>query len=202
MLSPQTQRILDELHALMQEREAIDQKIEALFGGTATLVLQSISSPAQLVPKRKGYTPKGKGRGATIIPKFTDDQLEQMYQESEEGKTARDIVQEYGLKSTSDWYQLKAVYKKKRQKQSASDDLPAYDASDDEEAPDDAPAEPLHIPDNLPTPPKRYHYECTCGYGFKSGMPPQLVKCPDCRGKPKLLEELVASEAVASELTR
>ena len=28
------------------------------------------------------------------------------------------------------------------------------------------------------------------GLSFKSGIPPQLVKCPDCRGKLKLLEEV------------
>jgi hypothetical protein len=26
-------------------------------------------------------------------------------------------------------------------------------------------------------------------YSFKSTIPPQLIKCPDCMGKPKLVEE-------------
>ena len=192
MLSPKTQQLLDELHELIAQREEIDRKIEALFGGTATVAPQSASSPVRLAPKRRTPT----------VPQFTDDEIEKMIQESDAGKTAREMMQEYGFKSTSDWYQLKAAYKKKRQKQSASDDLPAYDESDDEEAPDDAPAERLRIPDNLPVPQKRYSYECRCGYSFKSGIPPQLVRCPDCKGKPRFLEEVVASEAIASELTR
>ena len=81
----------------------------------------------------------------------------------------------------------------KRHHLPTSTDLPAYDDTDDEEASDDAPAERLRIPDNLPTPPKRYSYECTCGYSFKSGMPPQLIKCPDCKRKPKLVDETVES---------
>jgi hypothetical protein len=29
-----------------------------------------------------------------------------------------------------------------------------------------------------------------CGYSFKSTIPPQLIKCPDCMGKPKVVEEV------------
>jgi hypothetical protein len=41
-----------------------------------------------------------------------------------------------------------------------------------------------------PIGPKRYDYQCSCGYSFKSGIPPQLIKCPDCMGKPKLVGEV------------
>src|SRR5262245_5497142 len=50
------------------------------------------------------------------------------------------------------------------------------------------------LPALLALGPKRYDYQCNCGYGFKSTIPPQLIKCPDCMGKPKIVEEVKGEE--------
>lgn len=123
-----------------------------------------------------------------IGPKFIDAEIEKMIQESDEGKSAREIKREYGFKSTHDWYLLKSKYKKqKSQPQPTSEDLPDYDDADDEEEPEDEPV--AERPVETPRGPTRYDYQCNCGYSFKSTIPPQLIKCPDCMGKPKVVED-------------
>jgi predicted Zn-ribbon and HTH transcriptional regulator len=147
------------------------------------------------VPKRKQR--KGFHRGGSIVPKFTDEQIEKMIRESDEGKTARQIMQEYGFKSTQDWYLLKSKYKKKQLPPlpELREDLPEHDDADDEE--DDEAVlvdNPLYAPNSPSAQIKRYSYECKCGYSFKSTIPPQLIKCPDCMGKPKVVEEVEKEE--------
>jgi hypothetical protein len=191
MLSQKTQQTLDELLALIQERGEIDRRIEALLGGS-TPAPQPAPSPEQSAPKHTRRRPESEPEQMPVgkrPSRFTDEQIEQMIRESDSGKSAAQIVSEYGFGSIATWYTIKSNYKKRHQR-STSADLPAYDASDDEETPEEASTERLHIPDNLPAPQKRYSYECTCGYSFKSGIPPMLVKCPDCRRKPKMVEEI------------
>jgi hypothetical protein len=126
-----------------------------------------------------------------IVPQFTDAQIEKMIRESDEGKTAREIMREYGFKSTSDWYQLKARHKKK-QLSLAHLKPQEFDDADDEEEPEDEPV--VERPTENVRVSKRYDYQCSCGYSFKSTIPPQLIKCPDCMGKPKIVEEVGGEE--------
>jgi hypothetical protein len=65
---------------------------------------------------------------------------------------------------------------------------PGHDDSDDEEEPEDEPV--VERPSEATRVAKRYDYQCSCGYSFKSTIPPQLIKCPDCMGKPKVVEEV------------
>jgi hypothetical protein len=127
----------------------------------------------------------------TIVPQFTDAQIEKMIRESDEGKTAREIMQEYGFKSTSDWYQLKARHKKK-QLSLAHLKPQEFDDADDEEEPEDKPV--VERPAETARVSKRYDCQCSCGYSFKSTIPPQLIKCPDCMDKPTIVEEVGGEE--------
>jgi hypothetical protein len=175
---------------LMDQRIAIDEKIEALFSDGASLKdstkkwhKRKMKSEAPAEP-----TPQGKRR-QRVTPHFTDAEMEKMIRESDEGKTAREIMQEYGFKSTNDWYMLKSNYKKKKRLEQSSDpdDMPDHDDADDEE-PEDEPV--AQRPTETARVAKRYDYQCNCGYSFKSTIPPQLIKCPDCMGKPKVVEEV------------
>jgi hypothetical protein len=185
MLSKEAEKKLQQLEALLRQRDEINRQIEDLLIPVAAPAQASERRLEQPTPKRKG-----KRRGDTIVPKFTDAEIEEMIRESDEGKTAREIMREYGFKSTSDWYVLKSKYKKQhRSPQSIHpNDLPEYDEADDEEEPEDQPVVEKSL-DNPVRAPKRYSYECRCGYSFKSTIPPQLIKCPDCMGKPKVVEE-------------
>jgi hypothetical protein len=108
MLSQKTQKLLNELFYLMEQRTKIDEKIEALFSdGT------SVNQPTAQWYKSEApveSTSKHQRRKDTIVLKFTDEEMEKMIRESDEGKTAREIMREYGFQSTSDWYLLKSKY--------------------------------------------------------------------------------------------
>jgi hypothetical protein len=196
MLSKEAEKKLQQLESLLSQREEINRQIEILLIPVTVSEQQpelSPEQPAEPAPERRQR--KGFHRGERIVPKFTDTEIEKMVRESDEGKAAREIIQEYGFKSVDQWYQLKNRYKKKQRSlaplPSQDQDLPDYDAADDEEDSEGVLVDnPLHIPNNPPIQVKRYSYECKCGYSFKSTIPPQLIKCPDCMGKPKVVEEM------------
>jgi hypothetical protein len=190
MLSKRTTELLDELSVLLEQKTAIEAKIEALLGvGT---VIEPPSRKRLKVRKPKSEspaepTPQPKDR-KRIVPKFTDAEIEKMIRENDEGKTAREIIIEYGFQSLHDWYLFKSKYKKRHKQSTAPDDIPDFDTADDEES-EDEPVVQKPVVAAL-VGPKRYEYQCSCGYSFKSTIPPQLIKCPDCMGKPKVVEEL------------
>jgi hypothetical protein len=63
-------------------------------------------------------------------------------------------------------------------------DLPEHDEADDKEEPDDEPV--VQRPANHDYAIQKVRsYQCNCGYSFQSRIPPQLIKCPECGGKPK-----------------
>jgi hypothetical protein len=115
MLSQRTQQIVDELQELFQQREEIDRRIEELFTHGPALAPQPAPSPGQPAPRRKGRKPKTeaqaepKPRGKRPS-RFTDQQIEQMIRESESGKSAAQIVSEYGFGSIATWYTIKSNY--------------------------------------------------------------------------------------------
>jgi hypothetical protein len=189
MLSKEAEKKLQQLEELLSQREEINRQIENLLIPVTVPVQQPESLPEQPTSQRK--------RRNRVTPNFTDAEIEKMVRESDEGKSAREIMREYGFKSTSDWYMLKSNYKKKHKQSTDPDDIPDRDDADDEEEPEDEPVlvdNPLHISNTTPGAPKRYRYECQCGYNFKSTVPPKLIKCPDCMGKPKLVEDLKEGE--------
>jgi rubrerythrin len=188
-LCDQIAQKLAEINELLQQQAEIDKKLAVLLG--ITVDPDPVPPIEQPAPKRKGGRPSGSGH-----TKFTDEFIEKILNEIEEtGDTATEVCERNKVALSAFSHAKKRYLKRKENGEgAASAALPAYDAADDNEAPDDAPAERLHIPDNLPAPPKRYSYECPfCGLSFKSGIPPQLIKCPDCGGKPKLDEEPVES---------
>jgi hypothetical protein len=72
------------------------------------------------------------------------------------------------------------------------DDLPEPADADDEEELEDEPVVERRVETARVA--KRFDYKCQCGYSFKSTIPPQLIKCPDCMGKPKVVEEAQKEE--------
>ena len=175
MLSKETEQKLDQLFALMDQRIEIDNKIEALLGyGNAAErpALQRLK-----VRKHKHAKPKGRPREERIVPEFTDAEIEKMIRESDEGKTARQMMQKYGFRSTHDWYLLKSKYKNKKvlEQTDDSEDLPESDEADDEEEPEEEPV--VQKPKtNSYAIQKVRSYQCDCGYGFQSRIPPQLIE--------------------------
>jgi|RhiMetdeSRZDD1v2_1073273.scaffolds.fasta_scaffold203689_2 hypothetical protein len=158
MLSPKAEKKLQRLAELIGQVEEIHREIEKLLIPVSE---QDSESPTeQPAPKRREWKPKH--------------------------ATLADVKP--GFKSTSDWYQLKARYKKQYKQSADLDNAPDFDTADDEEPED----EPIvqKTPADFPAALKRYDYQCSCGYSFKSTIPPQLIKCPDCMGKPRLVEEL------------
>jgi hypothetical protein len=186
MLSKEIQKKLEQLADLIGQKKELDKRIEALLGYAPEIPEREIEPEPSQQSKKGGYR-------KPTVPKLTDAEIEKMVRESDEGKTAREIMREYGFKSTSDWYLLKSKYKKQHRQSTATDDMPDHDAADDEEEPEDEPVlvdNPFHISNTTSGAPKRYSYECNCGYSFKSTVPPKLIKCPDCMGKPRLVEEV------------
>ena len=97
-------------------------------------------------------------------------------------------MEKYGFQSTSDWYQTKNRWKKKQfplaNLPPQPQDLPDYDDADNEEEPEDEPVVKKPT-DHSYAIQKVRSYECNCGYSFQSRIPQQLIKCPECGGKPK-----------------
>jgi hypothetical protein len=176
MLSKEAEKKLQRLVTLIAQVQEIHAEIESLLMPASE---QQPESPTEDPSTKR----KGRPRKERIVPKFTDAQIEKMVRESDEGKSAREIMHEYGFKSTGDWYLLKSKWKK----QHATANLPDFNADDDEEEPEDEPV--VERPAETARVAKRYDYQCSCGYSFKSTIPPTIIKCPDCMGKPKVVEE-------------
>jgi hypothetical protein len=79
---------------------------------------------------------------------------EQMMRESDEGKTAREMMPESGFRSPSAWYWLKSKYKQEHRQSAHPDNMPDCDSADDEEGEEES---VVHKPPAAaPVGPKRY----------------------------------------------
>ena len=102
---------------------------------------------------------------------FTPAQMEKIAKRLDQGEKATALAKEFGCTATT----IYNIRIKVRQQKSGSE---VTDDDEDETLPEENVRQISK--------PELYAYECNCGYSFKSKIPPQIVRCPDCGDRPRL----------------